>query len=215
MNVQFSDDGAGAAAAQMRRDAELFAAAEAGDATLRARCYAFVPAAVTAGAYEKNVPAACVRRPTGGRRLYHHADFAYAVAGPASHPLLAGGIAPVYRRLGACWLQALAALGVTATLATGRAYGAKRFCCETLTDGDVLVDGRKLVASAQRRGRTGVLQHGSIWLQADYAAAAAALGCDERVLRATVIPLAEAAGRKVSYGEVAAAWHAALTGREP
>lgn len=208
--MAFSDDGAGPGAAQMARDTELWRAAEAGDSCLHWRCYAFAPAVITVGAGEKGVPvdgAARVRRPTGGRRLYHAAgDFAYAVAGPRAHPLLCGSVRDAYCRVGRLWQRVLARCGVAAELASGRDYRHARYCATTLADGDIIVAGRKLVAGAQRRGRRGIMQHGSLMLRPDYAAAAAALGCAAELLRAHTVALAEVAGREVSYEEVAAAW---------
>lgn len=207
-----SDDGAGAGAEQMARDTELWRAAEegpAGDGQLRWRFYSFVPAVVTVGSGERLVATdglTRVRRPTGGRQLYHAADFSFAVAGPLSHPLLRGAVADSGRRLGLLWQRVLARWGVRAELAAGRAYRRERFCAATLAAGDIVVAGRKLVASAQRRGRRGVLVHGSLALRPGYAAAAAALGCAEALLRENIVTLAEAAGREVSYSEVAAAW---------
>ncbi|HNW93390.1 MAG TPA: hypothetical protein PKM88_10825 [bacterium] len=215
--MMFIDDGPGPGAAQMAADEQQWRRAERGDRELRWRCYSFVPAVITVGAGERAVPTdgvTRVRRPTGGRQLYHDRDFAYAVAGPHDHPLLAGAVADAYRRIGALWVRVLAEFGVAAELAAGRNYRHDCYCCETLTDGDVMAAGRKLVAGAQRRGRHGVMQHGSMALRPAYAAAAAALQCDADLLRRRSVALAEVAGREVSYSEVVAVWRDMLKAEE-
>jgi lipoate-protein ligase A len=105
---------------------------------------------------------ACVRRPTGGRAVWHGAaDLTYSWAGPARdraevrriyrdlHERLAAAIARSDRTV------ALAAGGAGASLAPGA-------CFDAPVGGEVLVNGRKVIGSAQRVFGQHLLQHGAI-----------------------------------------------------
>jgi lipoyl(octanoyl) transferase len=108
-----------------------------------------------------------VRRPTGGRALLHHREVTYSVTAPCSaeEPLLAA-----YGAINALLLKALVALGVpvrTATPATRAAGPTAAPCFAAPARGELTIDGRKLVGSAQWRDRGALLQHGSILLDDD------------------------------------------------
>ena len=106
-----------------------------------------------------------VRRPTGGRALLHDHEVTYAVAAPAA----AGTLGETYRAVNALLLAALRSLGVRvdeATRATPlRPDGAP--CFAEPSAGELVVDGAKLVGSAQWRDGGAWLQHGSILLEDD------------------------------------------------
>jgi lipoate-protein ligase A len=104
-----------------------------------------------------------VRRPTGGRAVWHDAEVTYAVAAPI---VLFGTLAESYRAIHGRLADALRALGVRAELAAPRraaAVGAGP-CFASPAGGEVLVDGQKVIGSAQVRRGTAFLQHGSILL---------------------------------------------------
>lgn len=108
-----------------------------------------------------------VRRPTGGRSVYHHRELTYAVAAPADRW---GSLRESYRLLNRALLTGLAALGVEAEAApvAGRAPGpSSRACFRDPLPGEIVVGGRKLVGSAQWRRDGALLQHGSILLRAE------------------------------------------------
>lgn len=141
-----------------------------------------------------------VRRPTGGRAVWHEHEVTYAVAAPA-----VGALAQSYRGIHARLASALRHLGVPATLAPPhRAPGLGRGACFTApVGGEVVVGGRKLVGSAQLRRGGAFLQHGSILLA----------GSQEMVRRVSTMPgvecrettLAAVLGRPVTFAEVASA----------
>jgi lipoate-protein ligase A len=93
-----------------------------------------------------------VRRVTGGRAVLHGSDLTYALA--AREGQLPAGLMASYELVAGILIGALQALGVEACFArpAGR---------------EICVGGRKLVGSAQRRGKGGILQHGSIRLTPD------------------------------------------------
>jgi lipoate-protein ligase A len=108
-----------------------------------------------------------VRRPTGGRALLHHREVTYSVTAPcgADEPLLAA-----YDDINALLISALGALGarvdVAAPAKRAVAPGAAP-CFAEPARGELTMDGRKLVGSAQWRDRGALLQHGSILLDDD------------------------------------------------
>jgi lipoyl(octanoyl) transferase len=104
-----------------------------------------------------------VRRPTGGRAVWHAEELTYAVAAPAE-PF--GGLRQAYEEIHRMLLAALRRLGVGAELAPPRSAlpvdaGS---CFAAPVGGEITVRGRKLVGSAQLREGAGLLQHGSVLL---------------------------------------------------
>jgi lipoate-protein ligase A len=151
----------------------------AGAAGLRAlRLYAWDPATLSFG---RNEPAltrydrahiagrglAAVRRPTGGRAVWHHREVTYSVVAPAD---TFGSLRETYHAIHALLAEALFGLGAAVRLAADRAatgVGAGA-CFASAAGGEVVTpDGAKVVGSAQVRLGGAFLQHGSILLVAD------------------------------------------------
>jgi len=118
-----------------------------------------------------------VRRPTGGRAILHDREITYAVAAPLAN---AGDLRESYARINRLLVAGLRALGVGAVEVAGdfaRISGADRFaereqpgllpCFHHPSIGEIIIDGRKLVGSAQWRGDGALLQHGSILVDDD------------------------------------------------
>src|SRR5207244_2928401 len=139
------------------------------------RLYRFDPPCLSLG---RNEPAArydhteiarrgldVVRRPTGGRAVWHEHEVTYAVAAPIA---TFGGLRGAYHAIHARLAAALHTLGVAATLApdrlTARPPDRRGSCFAAPVGGEVLVGGRKLVGSAQVCEGRAFLQHGSILL---------------------------------------------------
>ena len=135
-----------------------------------------------------------VRRPTGGKAVWHDHEVTYAVAAPIA---LFGSLRDAYCEIHTRLANALRFLGVDVTLApyrpTVRPSDGPASCFAQPVGGEILVGGRKLVGSAQVR-RSGVfLQHGSILLDGPQPGGG---------LETT---LAAALGRPVSFDEVVSA----------
>jgi lipoate-protein ligase A len=145
---------------------------------------------------------ATVRRPTGGRAVWHARELTYAVAAPSAW---FGSLAETYRIIHATFAAALRNLGVDATLAdAGPAIvlGAGA-CFAASAGGEVISGGRKLLGSAQLRQGSAFLQHGSLLLEDNQRLVAAiTLG---QAPPSDEITLLEAAGRIISFEEVAGA----------
>lgn len=148
-----------------------------------------------------------VRRPTGGRALLHNREVTYSVTAPTSDDSLSQS----YRAINAILLDALTRLGVNASEAErrGRALRPDGAACFAEPNvGELVVGGRKLVGSAQRRDEHALLQHGSILLANDQALVGTLRGESQEVPPAAT--LSEALGRDVSVQEVSESLIAAL-----
>ena len=108
-----------------------------------------------------------VRRVTGGRALLHGRDLTYTVAAPRSE--LPGDLGQVAGQIAMALEKGLRDVGIPAarTPADRPSPGSDVFDCFSQPAGnEIVLEGRKLVGSAQRRTRGALLQHGSICLAA-------------------------------------------------
>ncbi len=184
------------------------------------RLYAWDPACLSFGRHE---PAArrydraritargidCVRRPTGGRAVWHARELTYALAAPET---LLGGPRATYQQVHGWLARAIRRLDLPATLAPAPDRAprpADGACFAAPVGGEVMVLGWKVVGSAQLRDRGAVLQHGSMLLEDD----------QDLVRQLAVTPdprppaertLSHLAGRPVAWAEAAGATIAAL-----
>lgn len=143
-----------------------------------------------------------VRRPTGGRAVWHARELTYAVAAPGAY---FGALTESYRFIHETLASALRSLGVDATLAgSGPALGVGAGACFAApAGGEILSHGRKLLGSAQLRQGSAFLQQGSLLLEDDQRVVAElTLG---PAASSHEITLREAAGRPVMFAEVAGA----------
>lgn len=107
-----------------------------------------------------------VRRPTGGRAVLHDDELTYAIAVPARST---GGARETYRQVNAGLAVAMRSLGAPVAVAPRGAVAGLDSgpCFRAPAEGEVVVEGRKLVGSAQARIDGVLLQHGSIILGGD------------------------------------------------
>ena len=179
------------------------------------RLYRFDPPCLSLG---RNEPAATrydraaiarrrldvVRRPTGGRAVWHEHEVTYAVAAPIT---TFGGLRPAYYTLHTRLAAALRRLGADTALAGDRprspatVLGRPGPCFAAPVGGEVLVGGRKLVGSAQVCEGRAFLQHGSILLAGSQEVVR--LVSREPGAGSRETTLAAALGRPVSFDEVA------------
>ena len=151
-----------------------------------------------------------VRRPTGGRAVWHAEELTYAVAMPRD---ALGGLREAYREIHWMLLDALRALGIFGELAPAREpvpVGAGA-CFASPAGGEIMVGGRKAVGSAQLREGAGLLQHGSLLLAGRQSLVHEVTRGDTAPDRSG--PLADAAGGQPDPGRIASAIAAAASQR--
>ena len=149
-----------------------------------------------------------VRRPTGGRAVWHARELTYAVAAPTAR---LGALQEAYRRIHEMLAAAVTALGAAPALAARPLRAAPvdaGACFASPAGGELIVDGAKVVGSAQVRQGAALLQHGSMLLEDDQSLVTsltrgAAPGSGGA-------PLGQLLRRRVPFDEAAAAVAAAV-----
>ncbi|MEO7985425.1 MAG: lipoate--protein ligase family protein [Gemmatimonadales bacterium] len=160
--------------ANMAIDQTLLERAAVGERWLR--LYGWAPSCLSFGRHEpasRRYDAAriaalgmdVVRRPTGGRAVWHDREVTYTVACPGG----LGSLRESYTAIHSMIRDALRSLGVPAELAPPHAAAGvdAGACFATPAGGEIMVAGRKVVGSAQLRQGDALLQHGSILLGDD------------------------------------------------
>lgn len=143
-----------------------------------------------------------VRRPTGGRAVLHQQDLTYSLILPMRPPWTKLSIVESYHRINVCLLRGLEMLGLEVRVESRprQVDGAlPPFCFLTISPYEVLMGGKKVIGSAQRRFPMALLQQGSILLDFDPAGLLEFLRPAERTVGASAIgtvgSLREALGR--------------------
>ncbi len=163
------------------------------------------------GAWDPNRGLPIVRRLTGGRAVLHAREITYSITTPTGDE---PGLGPLYRDINEVLLLSLRALGVDASLAPYRGrmpLPGSAPCFELPAPGEIMVDERKLVGSAQVREEGAALQHGSILVHDDQSML--------QVAALHPVPLGQAAslatilGRPVTAGEFATPFFTAVRER--
>lgn len=167
------DDGA----VQMATDEALLESATTSAERVTLRLYRFARPTMTIG-YAQPLETACrvdacvrervpvVRRPTGGRALLHEHETTYSVTGPG----LATSPRAAYEIVTGTLARGLESLGIATdrALPTGAGRASAALPCLAAPTGHELgAGGRKLVPSAMRFRRDGILLHGSLLWRVD------------------------------------------------
>lgn len=142
------------------------------------RLYQWSPSCISIGYHQKTdilAPRQCrvagidvVRRPTGGRAVFHAEEWTYSVV----IPIRRGGtdrLESVYQMIGKGLVQGLNRLGIPAAMEKRRLNLHSHYrselgesCFSAAAKYEVVAQGKKLVGSAQRKYSDCILQHGSI-----------------------------------------------------
>jgi lipoate-protein ligase A len=163
---------------------------------------------LAAGRYDLREAAArgidIVRRPTGGRALLHWREVTYSVTAPVTDSEL---LKDSYERINRILLNGLSRLGVMALEAVGVSPTPRPGeppCFAQPSDGELVVNGAKLVGSAQYRDNGAMLQHGSILIADDQQVIASLLLSNAPELEPpSASTLSQALGREPAIEEVA------------
>ena len=168
-------DDAATGARNMAVDETLLLSAARGASTLR--FYGWQPHCLSLGRLQRSVPDAVfegefgvdvVRRPTGGRAVWHAHEITYALAMPLDGlPPDARTVSGAYRWLSDGFSDGLRALGLPVEMAAQGVRTQGPNCFAASASCDFLVEGKKLIGAAQCRRDDALLQHGSLLLSID------------------------------------------------
>lgn len=231
MSWQFLNSGYASGASNMALDVALATNLLEGEGPNTLRVYGWAPPAISLGWNQSRDALAIdrikrsgidvVRRPTGGRAILHSQELTYAVIMASE----AKNVLEVYNRISQALVLGIRSLGVDAELERSQPHFPSEYrkrsslaCFTSSARHEIVVAGRKLVGSAQRRyarsdGSEVVLQHGSILMGPDHrrigeflSESDAGLRSDlERALAAHTTDLEEQLGMNVRFEDVALA----------
>ena len=215
----YIDSGSNLGVYNMALDEELLARAQAGEDRPVFRLYAWKPPTVSIGRFQKIETAvnaeACkrlgfdlVRRITGGRAVLHDKELTYSIIARTDNPIFPNTVLGTYKVIAVGLLAGLRNLGIPAEIVSRVGRYAERVdskakdaaCFSSPSWYEILVNGRKIVGSAQRRVSGAFLQHGSILMDYDSQQEAAVIpgGCAGDV----VTSIKRELGRDVPLDEV-------------
>lgn len=115
-----------------------------------------------------------IRRPTGGRAVLHWGDLTYSCIFPKTMSIMGASVKESYAVITRCLIDGLSIVGVKCSthdsydqlLAVKREI--KLPCFLAPNRDEIMVNGRKLVGSAQKRIHGSILQHGSLPISVDF-----------------------------------------------
>ncbi len=115
-----------------------------------------------------------IRRPTGGRAVFHSNDITYSLIFSKKLSLLGSNINETYHIISQCLIRGLAHSSISCSthdseLNSVEAKGATKLPCFLAPNrNEIMVQGKKLIGSAQKRTDSAVLQHGSIPISKEF-----------------------------------------------
>lgn len=216
---RFIDSGPGRAAENMNLDEDLLLQALMPGALPVLRLYTWDPPAVSLGRFQRQDVAvntdACskrgfdiVRRITGGRAVLHNRELTYSIVSPDKYALFPPGVVGTYKVIAVGLLAGFRNLGIPAELVTRTGRHAwlvdknsrDAACFASPSWYEIVVQGKKIAGSAQRRVTSAFLQHGSILISHDPALEAEVIPGGSPAERVTSIE--RELGRQVTLDEV-------------
>ncbi|TAL24189.1 MAG: lipoate--protein ligase family protein [Nitrospirae bacterium] len=121
-----------------------------------------------------------VKRPTGGRAILHGDELTYSFSVRTDYEPFSKGLLDSYEKISAAFNLALKKLGIQAEAKKhrekGRVLARSPLCFQSSSFGEILIDKKKVIGSAQKRWPDSLLQQGSIPYIIDEAAIINAFG---------------------------------------
>jgi len=168
----------------MQTDIDLFKAFESGNDISTLRIYSWQPKCISYGYSQKiekelDVERAkqlgwdIVKRPTGGGIVFHNeAEVTYSLVTEIDNPKLPKGLVPAYKKISEAIVFALSKIGIAAEIRNAKLEIRNKsearnsnLCFAYPAEYEIVVDGKKIVGSAQKRGKKALLQQGSIFVR--------------------------------------------------
>lgn len=169
------------AAYNMAIDEAVAIAVMEGKAVPTLRFYSWKTGSISLGAFQRadevnleycraeNIP--LVRRPTGGRAILHGSEITYSFSSP-NQPPFDGGLLETYKLIGGAFHEGFSRAGLPVRWKGRRERGhvlsKTSLCFQSVSYGEITLNDRKVMGSAQKRWKDGFLQQGSIQLTLDY-----------------------------------------------
>lgn len=217
--------------ANMAIDEAILQGILAGKSPQTLRLYGWDPPALSIGYFQsakkevnlehcRKLGVDVVRRPTGGRAVLHEHELTYSVIFYENSPRFPSSLMGAYKLIGEALRSGLAKLGIDGSLLPEAGSVRSKqssirsgACFSSPSSYELLADGKKIVGSAQKRIKGGVLQHGSILLKLDREKLFSLLQFNSEESRSQVVnysyqkmaSLAEVSGHSFEYEEVAEA----------
>ncbi|RDI92434.1 biotin/lipoate A/B protein ligase [Thermosipho africanus Ob7] len=107
----------------------------------------------------------CVKRPTGGRAVLHSKELTYSFIIPNTDPLFRLSVLKLYKEISTIIVEALNNIGIPAEIVSHSSRGNTQLCFDAPSWYEIVLNGKKIIGSAQMRTKSFVLQHGSIVLK--------------------------------------------------
>jgi lipoate-protein ligase A len=111
-----------------------------------------------------------VRRLTGGRAILHDSELTYSFSSSTDSHFFKGSLLENYSVISNALVTGLKSVGIDAKSSFKRKRSTAHrnpACFKAVSYGEITVNGKKLIGSAQRRYSNGFMQHGSILLGLD------------------------------------------------
>lgn len=164
----------------MAIDEAILIAHSEGKAPPTLRFYGWQPATLSIGYFQRadreidrakvaELGLGFVRRITGGRAVFHDQELTYSIIVSESDATISPSIQETYQKLSVALALGLARLGLHVDKSsTIHETNSSVACFDAPGELEFLVQGRKVIGSAQTRQRGVLLQHGSILLDLDW-----------------------------------------------
>ncbi len=178
---RFINSGLCSASYNMALDEAIAASVRKGDSPPTLRLYAWDRPSVSLGCFQKtrdvnieycqNRDIPIVRRPTGGRAILHSKELTYSFSAKTDNELFSKGIFDSYKKISAALHLALSKIGLSAEsrlirenhqLSIANRQSKSPLCFQSASYGEITINKRKVVGSAQKRWSDGLLQQGSV-----------------------------------------------------
>jgi lipoate-protein ligase A len=118
---------------------------------------------------EKDIP--IVRRLTGGRAILHGEEVTYSFSIKTMSGLFSKGLFDSYKKISAALILAMSKIGLSAEIMLSKknryflshkAQQKTPLCLDSFSYGEITVNNKKIIGSAQKRWTDGLLQQGTI-----------------------------------------------------
>jgi len=151
-----------------------------------------------------------VKRPTGGGIVFHNeAEVTYALVTATDNPVLPRGLISSYKKISDAVIFALARIDIHAEIQSSNfkfqnksqiQNPRSQLCFSYPAEYEIVVKGKKIVGSAQKRGKRALLQQGSIFVKQVEGGAFSVLKQPD--LRNNAVSVEEILGREIGFEEL-------------